>query len=94
MARRSRKADYNENPEWTVEDFRRAKHPQEALPKEVLNAFKAVRGPQKSPKKVPVSIRLSPEVVDHFRATGPGWQGRIDDTLRKVITRRLHSTKR
>ncbi|HWG19500.1 MAG TPA: BrnA antitoxin family protein [Terracidiphilus sp.] len=40
------------------------------------------RGPQKSPKKVPVSIRLSSDVVDGLRATGAGWQGRADEALR------------
>jgi uncharacterized protein (DUF4415 family) len=43
------------------------------------------RGPQKSPTKVPVSLRLSPEVVDHFKATGDGWQTRIDDALKAAI---------
>ena len=42
------------------------------------------RGPQKAPTKIPVSIRLSPEVVKHFKAKGPGWQSRIDDALRKI----------
>jgi uncharacterized protein (DUF4415 family) len=39
------------------------------------------RGPQKAPTKTLVSLRLSPEVIDHFKATGPGWQTRIDTTL-------------
>jgi uncharacterized protein (DUF4415 family) len=39
------------------------------------------RGPQKTPTKKLVSLRLSPEVIDHFKSTGPGWQTRIDDTL-------------
>lgn len=34
-----------------------------------------------APKR-PVSIRLSPDVLDYYRSTGPGWQGRIDETLR------------
>jgi uncharacterized protein (DUF4415 family) len=34
--------------------------------------------------KVAVSIRLSPEVISHFKANGPGWQSRIDDALRKI----------
>jgi uncharacterized protein (DUF4415 family) len=46
------------------------------------------RGPGKAPKKRLVSLRLSPEVVDHYRATGPGWQTRIDETLRKDVARR------
>jgi uncharacterized protein (DUF4415 family) len=40
------------------------------------------RGPQKTPRKVPVSIRLSREVAEGLRATGKGWQGRADDALR------------
>ena len=43
------------------------------------------RGPQKSPTKKQVSLRLSPEVVAHFKATGKGWQTRIDETLKKAI---------
>jgi uncharacterized protein (DUF4415 family) len=36
------------------------------------------RGVQKAPKKVSTTIRLSREVVDHFRTTGSGWQAKID----------------
>ncbi len=46
------------------------------------------RGPQKAPTKKLVSLRLSPEVIDHFRSTGPGWQTRIDSTLLKSIRKR------
>jgi uncharacterized protein (DUF4415 family) len=45
------------------------------------------RGPQKAPTKKLVSLRLSPEVIDHFKATGPGWQTRIDSTLMESIKR-------
>lgn len=71
-----------DSPEWTEEDFKRAR-PASELPPEILAAFPRTRGPQKSPKKVPVSLRLSPDVIEHFKAGGPGWQSRIDDTLRK-----------
>jgi uncharacterized protein (DUF4415 family) len=46
------------------------------------------RGPQKTPTKKLVSLRLSPEVIDHFRSAGPGWQTRIDETLAKAIRKR------
>jgi uncharacterized protein (DUF4415 family) len=46
------------------------------------------RGPQKTPTKKLVSLRLSPEVIDHFKSTGPGWQTRIDSTLREAIGKR------
>ena len=74
------------NPEWTEGDFAKAK-PASALSPEILAAFPRTRGPQKQPKKIPVSIRLSTEVVEHFRATGPGWQSRIDEALKKAMGR-------
>ncbi|HTX76490.1 MAG TPA: BrnA antitoxin family protein [Terracidiphilus sp.] len=46
------------------------------------------RGPQKAPTKKLVSLRLSSEVVEHFRSTGPGWQTRIDETQVKAIRKR------
>lgn len=45
------------------------------------------RGPQKAPTKKLVSLRLSPDVIEHFKSKGPGWQTRIDATLRKLIKR-------
>jgi uncharacterized protein (DUF4415 family) len=45
------------------------------------------RGPQKTPTKKLVSLRLSPEVIDHFKSSGPGWQTRIDSTLLESIKR-------
>ena len=37
-----------------------------------------------SPKRQ-VTLRLDQEVVDGFRETGPGWQGRINEALRKAL---------
>jgi uncharacterized protein (DUF4415 family) len=42
------------------------------------------RGPQRNPTKRLISLRLDPEVIDRFRATGPGWQARMNDALRKA----------
>lgn len=36
-----------------------------------------------APKKV-ASIRLDPDLLEHFRASGPGWQTRVNDLLRKA----------
>lgn len=85
MASRKKEPVFDkENPEWTKEDFARARPAHEVLPPKVLAAFRKTRGPQASPKKVPISIRLSQDVVDHFRSMGPGWQRRIDDTLKRA----------
>lgn len=43
------------------------------------------RGPQKAPRKVPISIRLSPDVAEGLRATGDGWQVRADEVLRSWL---------
>ncbi|WP_260927399.1 BrnA antitoxin family protein [Novosphingobium sp. 9] len=70
----------DENPEWTEADFARAKlvskHP-------VLS--KVFRGAQKAPTKQAVSIRLDADVVEALRASGPGWQGRVNDMLRAAV---------
>lgn len=79
-----------ENPEWTEQDFARAKSA-DSLPAHVLAAFPKtvarVRGAQKAPTKTPVSIRLDQAVVDHFKAQGPGWQSRINEALLGLIRR-------
>ena len=43
------------------------------------------RGPQVAPTKTLVSMRYSQEVLAHFRATGPGWQTRMDEALKQWI---------
>lgn len=39
-----------------------------------------------NPKQL-ASLRLSPEVLAHFRAAGKGWQTRIDQALKEWIKR-------
>jgi uncharacterized protein (DUF4415 family) len=43
------------------------------------------RGPQRAPRRVPISIRLSPDVAEGLRATGAGWQRRADEVLRSWL---------
>ena len=42
------------------------------------------RGRPPGSAKAPVSLRLDKEVIDRFRAAGPGWQSRMNDALRKA----------
>lgn len=35
--------------------------------------------------KQPISIRLDPDVLDYFKAEGPGYQGRINTVLRHYM---------
>ncbi len=79
--------DVSDNPELTKADFARAKPFAEAFP-DLAASIRKGRGPNKAPTKKLVSLRLSPEVIKHFKATGDGWQSRIDETLRKVVKRK------
>jgi uncharacterized protein (DUF4415 family) len=36
-------------------------------------------------RKVLISLRLAPDIVEWFRATGPGWQSRIEELLRREV---------
>jgi uncharacterized protein (DUF4415 family) len=77
-----------DNPTWTEKDFANAV-PFSKLPQSLQNKLSSrKRGPQKSPTKVPVSIRLSPDVVEGLRATGEGWQTRADEALRVWLSKR------
>ncbi len=69
-----------ENPEWTKEDFRKARPVSEVLPHLVHQ-----RGKQKQLTKVPISIRLSPEVVAYFKSYGKGWQTRLNNVLQEYV---------
>ncbi len=79
--------DEGEVREWTKEDFARAV-PFSQLPESLqtkLCSLKKPRGPQKSPTKEVVTIRLSRDVVERLRASGPGWQTRVDTALRQWV---------
>lgn len=72
--------EYEEIPELNDEWFEKA---------DLYHGTKLVqRGrPPSKDRKEAVSIRLSPDVLTHFRAGGPGWQTRIDAALRSIVRR-------
>jgi uncharacterized protein (DUF4415 family) len=89
------KADWDavsDDPELTDEELAKLRPAREVLPAEFFEALEkrrqGQRGPQKAPTKVAVSIRLSRDVVDAFKAKGPGWQSRIDETLRASLRKK------
>lgn len=75
----------SDNPEWTDADFAAAKGP-EGLSAAELAAFPKTKriGRPRGSNKEPVTIRLDRDVIGKFRATGPGWQSRINDALRRA----------
>lgn len=78
--------DPDDAPEWTDEHFR---HAQFSVGGKVLREAKgswtSPGRPQSANPKKQVTLRLDPDVVEKFRATGKGWQSRINAELRKAL---------
>ena len=45
------------------------------------------RGPQKAPTKQQVTLRLDRDLLAHFRRGGRGWQTRLNETLKRLVSR-------
>ena len=50
-----------------------------------IAALRRTRGPNKKPAKEQVAIRLDQEVVGALRASGPGWQTRVNTALKEWL---------
>jgi uncharacterized protein (DUF4415 family) len=80
-----------ENPEWTAEESRQARPLMGVLPQGTVDAvrrYRGQRGPQKTPTKELVSLRVDRDVVAAYRATGSGWQKRANEALRVYAKKR------
>lgn len=76
--------EYEESPELGPEFFEQADEYQGG------KLVQRGRGrPQAATRKVLLSVRYSPEVVEYFRATGEGWQARMDEVLRRYVASRV-----
>ncbi|WP_299441475.1 BrnA antitoxin family protein [uncultured Rhodospira sp.] len=80
--------DPDDAPELTDEWFARAERfaGGETVEEVVSRVQAKAKGgpPEAESPKVSTTIRLDADVVAHFKAGGPGWQTRINDTLRHV----------
>lgn len=72
--------DPDDAPDLTKKDFERA---------DVYEGSRLIsRGrPRLANKREQISIRLSPEVIQHFRTQGSRWQSSINDALKKIVSR-------
>ena len=78
-------AEDPDNPEWTEQDFKNARPFAEVFP-ELAESIRRARGrPALENPKKQVTLRLDSEVVAKYRASGRGWQSRINDILRKAV---------
>lgn len=79
-----------ENPEWTEDDFQHARPASEVLPElfgpqAAAEMLKSRGRPKAAETKTHVNIRLDADVVQAFKATGRGWQTRINNALREWL---------
>ena len=78
-------ADLDENPEWTNQDFIRAKPFKEGFP-EQFRAWKSRGGrPSVEQPKVHIGLRFAADVVEGIRATGKGYNARVEKILREAL---------
>ena len=69
-------------PEATDEQIAQARPFAEVFP-DLAESIRRSRGRPKAEKRLQhVSIRLDPDVVAKFKATGKGWQSRINEVLK------------
>ncbi len=78
------------NPEWTAAMIAKARPARVVLPKIfgariAANMLKPRGRPKSLESKVAISLRLSPDTLARWKATGPGWQTRMANVLRESV---------
>ena len=75
----------SDNPEWTKEDFARAKPFSEVFPELHANIKRPRGRPKVDNPKEAVTLRLPPDVVEKFKAAaGDEWRARMAKTLKQA----------
>ena len=77
-------AEDDDNPEWTEADFARARPFKEVFPEQYQSWKKRGRPPVERPK-VHVGFRLAADVVEGIKATGKGYNARVEKVLREAL---------
>src|SRR5262245_36480759 len=78
-------AEVRDNPRWSASEIRAAKPFAEVFPG--LTRSLSRGRPAKEVKKISVTIRLDPDIVEVFKARGDGWQTRMNTELRRAANR-------
>ena len=72
--------------ELTANDLKQFRPAADALPANLQSKLEMrSRGPQKTPTKIQTTIRFDPDVLAGLRATGRGWQTRVNDAMREWL---------
>lgn len=76
----------DENPEWTAKATSEARPFSEVFPAQVAIWKKRGRPPVETPK-VHIGLRLAADVVEGLRATGRGYNARVEKLLREALAK-------
>ena len=77
-------ADDPDSAEATDEELAQARPFAEVFP-DLMESIRRARGrPPVARPKQQISLRLDPEVIEKFKATGKGWQARINEVLKRA----------
>lgn len=72
--------------ELTAEDMARFRPASQALPVDLQETLGVRRrGPQKAPTKVSTTIRLDADLLEALKASGEGWQTRVNALVRREL---------
>lgn len=77
----------SDSPELTEQDRAHARPFADVFPELAakLETERRARGrPKSDARKVSVTLRLDQDIIASYRATGPGWQSRMNEALRKA----------
>jgi uncharacterized protein (DUF4415 family) len=79
-----------DNPELTNEQLAGLRRAKDVLPDGLYEALvKRGRGRPRldqTSKKVVVKLRVDPDVLEAFKAGGPGWQTRMNEVLKHAVS--------
>jgi uncharacterized protein (DUF4415 family) len=79
--------EVSDNPPWTEEELKSARPFREVFPEIAAKMEQAIaaRGrPKLEAPKVAVTLRLDPEVLEKFKASGKDWRAKMAEELRKA----------
>lgn len=88
MSNIDRTKTIDENPEWKAADFGAARPASKVVGKGTAAALTKPRGRPRldqSERRKQVNLRLAPDLIEGLRATGPGWQRRVELVLERSL---------
>lgn len=75
----------SDNPEMTEAELKELRPFREVFPELAASIDRKLGRPKAASPKKAISLRLDAEVIERFKATGDGWQSRMNEALRKAV---------